>query len=313
MRENSPYGALEAFFAASFTAIGEHPMNDTLTPELWQAERARRATRNAAIAALAAFALSRREDFERFLADGGEEPGAFIERWADAWRLRQAAITQFGLAGGHAIATRRAYAYVTALLKFVAEDLDDVGDSGELLGQLKEAGLYGRKNRQGYIDPSSEAEHRLRNELAAALRGLIDSGELPLNRRGAAGWRIGNDLWLAGKRVAAALRAHPRFAGHHGIPADSMRLFDLLRNQGLLVPDPEGRAFWRATVKGDGWAHFLTLLRFPIDWVWTGRDTAPPEASMVAVESALAGQDDSTRWEADQEGANPVIPSISME
>jgi hypothetical protein len=177
MRENGPCGALEAFFTASFVAIGEHPMNDTLTPELWQAERARRATRNAAIAALAAFALSHSEDFERFLADGGEEPDAFIERWieswADAWRLRRTAIAQFGLVGSHAIATRRAYAHVSALLKFVAEDLDDVGDSGELLGQLKEAGLYGRKNRQGYIDPSPEAEHLLRNELAAALRGLI--------------------------------------------------------------------------------------------------------------------------------------------
>jgi hypothetical protein len=155
MRKNSPYGALEAFFTASFTAIGEHPMNDTLTPELWQAERARRATRNAAIAALAAFALSRREDFERFLADGGEAPDAFIERWvegwANAWCLRQAAITQFGLADGDAIATRKAYEHVTELLKFVAEDLGSVKDTGELWELLKQAGLYDRKIRQGYI------------------------------------------------------------------------------------------------------------------------------------------------------------------
>jgi hypothetical protein len=82
MRENGPCGALEAFFTASFVAIGEHPMNDTLTPEPWQAERARRATRNAAIAALAAFALKNREAFVRFCEDHREDAEELID-----WRI----------------------------------------------------------------------------------------------------------------------------------------------------------------------------------------------------------------------------------
>jgi integrating conjugative element relaxase (TIGR03760 family) len=89
----------------------------------------------------------------------------------------------------------------------------------------------------------------LHDKLLAALRHLIDSGELPLNQRGGAGFRVGDDLWLLSKRVPDALRAHLLGTGHTGIPADNSRLFDALQDFGLLVPNAEGRAVWRG-VKG---------------------------------------------------------------
>jgi hypothetical protein len=293
-------------------------MTDALLCELRCAERTRRATRKAAIAALAAFALSRREEFERFLADDGEEPRAFVERWVETWaeayRLRRAVIAQSGLAGWDRIATRRAYEHVVGLLKFVAEDLDSARDTGELEELLKQAGLYGRNTRQGYIDLSATAENGLRHELAAILRGLIDSGELPLNRRGAAGWRIGNDLWLIGKRTVGALKAHPWVSGLGDIsPPDSTGVLDLLVNQGLVVAAPEGRPLWRATVTVGGQADFLSLLRFPIDRVWTRQDMVPPEESTATLDWSATDRIGLAERTSDQEGVNPAVPSIPVE
>lgn len=265
-------------------------MSETLSPDLRTAERARRATRNAAIAALAAFAMERREDFERFLADDGEAPDAFMERWietwADAYRLRRAVIAEFGLVGDSRIATQRAYGHVAELLKFIAEDMGSVrDDAGEFGARLRRAGLHWRQNGRGYIDPSPLAEQLFREEVAAALRGLIETGALPLNRRGAAGWRVGNDLWLVGKRVVEALRTHPLFTGQDGLPTDNARLLDLLLSHCLVTPTPEGRPIWRVTVKIDGQTDSLSLLRLAIDHVWARTDDAPPGESTATVET----------------------------
>lgn len=48
----------------------------------------------------------------------------------------------------------------------------------------------------------------LHEKLIAALRFLIDEKELPLNRNGAAGWRVGDGLWMVSKRTVDAIRLH---------------------------------------------------------------------------------------------------------
>ena len=114
----------------------------------------------------------------------------------------------------------------------------------------------------------------LHEKLLVALRHLIDAGELPLNRNGAAGWLAGDDLWLVSKRAADALRTHLIREGHTGIPSGNDRLFDVLQEHGLAVSNGE-RAIWRVRVAGDGWAHELTMLRVPAVRVWPDVQSRP--------------------------------------
>jgi integrating conjugative element relaxase (TIGR03760 family) len=117
----------------------------------------------------------------------------------------------------------------------------------------------------------------LHDKLLATLRHLIDTGELPMNRRGAACFRVGDDLWLVSKRGADALRAHLLAEGHTGIPGDNSRLFDVLQDHRLLVPTADDKAVWRMTVQADGQADALSLLRVPVACLWADPEAAPPE------------------------------------
>lgn len=103
----------------------------------------------------------------------------------------------------------------------------------------------------------------LHEKLLTGLRYLLSEGELPLNRNGAAGWLVGTDLWLVSKRAVDVLRTHLTEEGHSGIPHSNDRIFDVLQEQGVLIPCGE-RAIWRAEVMGDGWSHELTLLRISV-------------------------------------------------
>jgi integrating conjugative element relaxase (TIGR03760 family) len=118
----------------------------------------------------------------------------------------------------------------------------------------------------------------LAERLIAGLRHLVEMGALSLNREGAAGWIVGDDLWLVVKRALDALRDHLLAEGQTGVPARNDRLMDELQQHALLVPNGE-RAVWLAEVQGQGWskAHKLTLLRLPLAKVWpqpSGRPTA---------------------------------------
>lgn len=115
----------------------------------------------------------------------------------------------------------------------------------------------------------------LHEKLLTAMRFLIDEGELPLNRNGAAGWLVGDDLWLVSKRTADALRAHLIREGHDGVPTRNDRIFDVLQEHGIAVSNGE-RAIWSTRVAGDGWAHELTMLRVPAARVWPDPERRPP-------------------------------------
>jgi hypothetical protein len=106
------------------------------------------------------------------------------------------------------------------------------------------------------------------------LRYLLDQGELPLNRNGAAGWLVGDDLWLVSKRAIDALRAHLIAEGHSGIPSSNDRIYDTLQEHGILEPCGE-RAIWHTTVAGAGWSHELTLIRISVRRIWAEPDSRP--------------------------------------
>jgi integrating conjugative element relaxase (TIGR03760 family) len=112
----------------------------------------------------------------------------------------------------------------------------------------------------------------LHEKLITALRYLVEAGELPLNRNGAAGWRVDDVLWMVSKRTVDALRLHLTQTGHTGVPSHNDRLFDILQDHGFLLPSPSGRAVWRCEVRGETWAHELTLLKFPVARIWPDRE-----------------------------------------
>ncbi len=107
----------------------------------------------------------------------------------------------------------------------------------------------------------------LHERLLMALRHLIQEGELPLNRNGAAGWVTEDGLWMVSKRTADALRQHLAGLGVGGIPTSNDRIFDVLQEHGILIPCGD-RAIWKAAVSSGEWQHTLTVLRFSLSAVW---------------------------------------------
>jgi len=139
----------------------------------------------------------------------------------------------------------------------------------------------------------------LHERLLMALRHLIQEGELPLNRNGAAGWVTGDGLWMVSKRTADALRQHLAGLGVGGIPTSNDRIFDVLQEHGILIPCGD-RAIWKASVSSGEWRHTLTLLRFSLSAVWPDPGQQP---------EGFAG---SVAWEGDT-GAAQVQAQIAPE
>ncbi len=124
----------------------------------------------------------------------------------------------------------------------------------------------------------------LADRLITALRHLLAQEELPLNRRGAAGFLVGDDLWLVSKRVLDAIKEHLAREGQTGIPSRNDRLMDELQQHGQLIPNDE-QAIWTCEVRIGDWAHRLTLLRLEASTVWPDpeRRPAPLEGSVTPV------------------------------
>src|SRR3546814_3370746 len=63
-------------------------------------------------------------------------------------------------------------------------------------------------------------------------------------------------LWLVSKTVSDKLRAHLLSQGIDGIPANNTAVFNVLQDHGMLQPNPEGKAIWKATVTSEsGWSN----------------------------------------------------------
>ncbi|MEX2258538.1 MAG: MobH family relaxase [Woeseia sp.] len=139
----------------------------------------------------------------------------------------------------------------------------------------------------------------LAERLLVALRQLIDSGALPINRQGAAGFLDDTALWLVSERGLDAVRE--ALQGQAGVPLRNDRLIDELQQRGLAVPNAEQRAVWTCEVRvGEGdesWRQTLTLLRIPLDHLWPDPEArpAPAAVSVREVEPAATPPADAPR------------------
>lgn len=161
-----------------------------------------------------------------------------------------------------------------AWLSTISGDMDSAGPLGEIIQQadgLSVARNLGAGDAVRAVPSRSKA---LWERLLTGLRYLVLEGELPLNRNGAAGWLVDDDLWLVSKRAIDALRAHLGAEGHSGIPSKNDRIYDTLQEHGVLEACGD-RAIWRATVAGDGWSHDLTLIRIRAHRIWPQTEDRP--------------------------------------
>lgn len=116
----------------------------------------------------------------------------------------------------------------------------------------------------------------LHQRIVTSLRNQIDKGNLPMNRDGAAGWVVDDQLWVVVKRALDQIRDHMQQEGQSGIPARNDRMMDELQQYGILLPNGD-RAVWKCRVFDQGWpkAHELTLLCFPVSKIWASADAVP--------------------------------------
>jgi len=91
-------------------------------------------------------------------------------------------------------------------------------------------------------------------KMRTALRHLAETGGLSLNRSGAAGWADERGVWMMSKRTVDAVREQLLKEGHTGVPGDNNRVYDILSESGLLVPNKAGKAIWRCRIASDGWS-----------------------------------------------------------
>jgi len=169
-----------------------------------------------------------------------------------------------------------------AWLAALSGSVEDAGPLGEILMQADQQSVARNLAGTGTVPRLATAQAKpLFERLLTGLRYLLDQGTLPLNRPGAAGFCVGEDLWLVSKRALDALREHLLSEGQAGIPARNERLMDELQQRGLLIPNGD-RAVWTAEIRLEEWSQRLTLLRFAVARLWPDPESRPqPTAGSV--------------------------------
>jgi integrating conjugative element relaxase (TIGR03760 family) len=212
-------------------------------------------------------------------------------------------------------------------LAAIQGDLSDADAIGEIVGQAD--GLSVARNLSGSKNvqlPTAKAKP-LVERLLTGLRYLLDDGDLPMNRRGAAAYLDDDTLWLVSKTTLDKLRTHLIEEGQPGIPTRNDRLMDELQQHGLLVPNDD-RAVWLCSITIADWQQQLTCLRMHASQIWPdptrrpasmdghveplGSETAKGAADQVTnrpSESAQSAEPRSTGAATAQEGNNQQAAS----
>ena len=110
----------------------------------------------------------------------------------------------------------------------------------------------------------------LHEKLIVSLRKLINDGDLKRNKPGAAVWVTETETWVVSKATMEAVRVQLVNEGHKGIPKNIVRLFEVLREHELLIPNTEGESVWTAEINdfAKNWQQKLTFLRFKNEIIW---------------------------------------------
>ncbi|PQJ49048.1 hypothetical protein BTO01_28055, partial [Vibrio jasicida] len=85
-------------------------------------------------------------------------------------------------------------------------------------------------------------------QLKLTLSHLLQSGALPLNKKGAEGFVEGEWLYLMSKPIAERLRTALLERGITAVPSDNSRLFNELQQHQLIRPNADDMAIWKCEV-----------------------------------------------------------------
>ncbi|MGE0082587.1 MAG: MobH family relaxase [Thiohalomonadaceae bacterium] len=179
----------------------------------------------------------------------------------------------------------------SALLYILAGQYEHAGTLGELVVQADQASVAQALGG----DPAkvlAAPKHALQRKLLDGLRYLLKEA-LKLNQPQASdGWLTQDALWLVSKTVSDKLRAHLLSQGIDGIPSSNTAVFDVLQDHGIVLPTPEGKAIWKATVTSDaGWSQHFTFLKLSPAMIWDVDERPAPFAGTVRIEQDDASPD----------------------
>ena len=172
----------------------------------------------------------------------------------------------------------------SALLYMLAGKYEHAGILGQLVTKADQASVaqaLGGNPAKALAAP----KQALQRKLLEGLRYLVREA-FKLNQPQASdGWLTQETLWLVSKTISDKLRAHLLSQGLEGIPEKNTVLFDVLQDHGVIQPNDEGKAIWRATVTGDnGWTNTFTFLKLSPSLIWETGDRPAPFSGTVQIE-----------------------------
>lgn len=168
-----------------------------------------------------------------------------------------------------------------ALIYVLAGQYEHAGILGELVIQADRASVA-QELGGNPIRAMNAPKQSLRRQLVDGLRHLV-SNQLKLNQPEASdGWLTQESLWLVSKTVADKLRAHLLSQGIEGIPSSNSTFFNVLQDHGIIQPNAEGKAIWKAAVDSGSWQMTLTFLKLSPAIIWDADDRPPQFVGSVS-------------------------------
>ncbi|PSW31235.1 hypothetical protein C9J21_17960, partial [Photobacterium phosphoreum] len=113
----------------------------------------------------------------------------------------------------------------------------------------------------------SNTRHTLAERFLTAFRQIIESGSLPLNRKGAGGWVSGDYIYLVSQRAVDSAIPVVKNAGGTGIPQNDVTIFSMLCDAGVAERHSVTNDVihsMKVTLE-DGWTGDLTFLKISKD------------------------------------------------
>ncbi|MCD8552109.1 MAG: TraI domain-containing protein [Shewanella xiamenensis] len=138
--------------------------------------------------------------------------------------------------------------YPKLWLKWISCIAGDHAKGGEVSKVVKFADSASAANNftgQSSLASKIEAGEKVANSghgaaeiLLKAMRQAIESGDLPLNRIGGAGWCHGDTVYMVSQRTVQACRHIARSTGFSALPENDVTLFALLCDAGIATRHP---------------------------------------------------------------------------
>ena len=148
--------------------------------------------------------------------------------------------------------------------------------------------MSGKSSKDGQ---NTNTRHTLSERFVIAFRQLIESGALPLNRKGAGAWLKDGFIYFVSQRAVEAAIPLVKNAGGTGIPNKDVTIFSLLCDGGVALRHEETNDVVHSmniTLNDENWSGDLTFLKIAID-------TIDPNSSLGLVEGNITLVDNTSK------------------